>query len=159
MKKISIFVAFFAKEYFLIYVCVVFFIATNTALCATNKGLSNSYRFAALHKSVNVLWREYEGDSPSCFYLFFHSEMPKNNENASMVNNSTHISTDSHETALLLISELNKLSSSLSTKLSITINIIIGNNNVTNSGIVGNNMANSSIVCGDIAVNSKNLMP
>lgn len=73
--------------------------------------------------------------------------MPKTMKNASMVNNSTHISTDSHETALLLISELNKLATSFPTKLSININIIIGNNNITNSGIV----------CGGMAINTKNV--
>lgn len=94
---------------------------------------------------------ETEGGSPSFIFKYLNfSFMPKTMKNASMVNNSTHISTDSHETALFLISELNKLASTLSTKITININIqtIIGNNNVANSGAM----------YGGVSINSKNVL-
>jgi hypothetical protein len=78
LKKCCIFAASSPKTLLLIYVGVAFFIVTNTTLYAAKYRLSNPYRFAALHKSVNV-FGETGGDSLSSVLNIndFHSVMPK----------------------------------------------------------------------------------
>ena len=90
MKNKSInFAAYFAKVYFIIFVCVVFFITANLALYAANTG----YQIPAVYYTSKVskcTLASSGGDSLSYINtLIFHSQMPKYNENQSSVNNST----------------------------------------------------------------------
>lgn len=146
MKNLSIFAVSTPNSKYRFIRCIGIFYACISALAVNIRAIPSHGHLYLI--SLVFEFGDLEGGSPSFVleYLNF-SIMPNSRKNASMVNNSTHISTDSHETALFLISELNKLASSLPTKLSININIIIGNNNITNSGIV----------CGDLSINPQNI--
>lgn len=88
-NKFYTFAAFKPKNIFLTLVCVVVFIATNTACIAANIG----YQIPAVCCASNVSkcsLARMGGDSLSWFQYFnFSSQMPKNEKNASKVNNSS----------------------------------------------------------------------
>jgi hypothetical protein len=74
-KKCRIFAPSLQETFLLVYAGVAVLFATNTAINAAQNRLSNPYRFAALHKSVNVSCRT-GGDSLSYIGTsIFHSVM------------------------------------------------------------------------------------
>ena len=99
-KKSIIFVAFLSGTNFLTFVCVVFFIATNTALNAANLGYHSIGYCTA--KSVIVPDRTEKG-SLSSFYTFIFHSMSGTMKNASTPNNSKRTSTSAHETSFAII--------------------------------------------------------
>jgi len=88
-NKSVIFAAYFGKVYFMIIVCVVFFIATNTALCAAKNRLSLPVVCCTTIVSKCTLPSS-GGDSLSYIYtLIFLTQMAKYEKDYSSVNNST----------------------------------------------------------------------
>jgi len=103
VKRIVIFAASLTKRIFMTIVVVVFFIATNSALYAANKG----YQIPAdccTAKVGNFSWSRLGGDSLS-YLLNFSFAMTKRNENASMAKYSNRTGTSAHETRRSLFSK------------------------------------------------------
>jgi hypothetical protein len=82
-NKSSIFAAYFAKVYFIIFGCVVFFIATNSAYCAANIGCQIP-AVCYTSKVSKCTLASSGGDSLSYInFLIFLTQMPKYEKNYS----------------------------------------------------------------------------
>lgn len=89
MKKNSIFAAFNAKEQIYLYKCIMaIFVAIDCVFSAKITGCRSSVSYGTC-TVICSLARMGKGSLSSFIYLIFHSQMPKNNENASNANNSS----------------------------------------------------------------------